>query len=343
MRNIKIDLSRGLLMVYIIVVIHGVFWLGIIPRPYSTIFLLEMPLIFLVSGYTYGLTSKKYAEINLPYYWKYFRARLSRILLPYFAYAIVCIALVIYMEESNNVLDIVLSWINPLSYGTGNSFSNLNWHLWFIPPFLLVTLLMPICKIDFFTKIPTSYALVLLFLLFLFFNFYYTSYSTYVFYFFWAYIGFKLSIDLKFSIKHLFIIGSSAFLILCLSKIVFDINLDMQTNKFPPNIIFLLFSIIWTSLIMIISKKIPTSLVTHNSNNYIIGLFISYGYSLYLWQGLGYAIARYVKNNYLSDTDLSWLMQLITWGIAIVLTIIFGVLASPIEKIRWRQTSKPSQ
>ena len=43
-------------MIYIIVVLHGVVFLSIIPKRYWSLILLEMPLVFLVSGYTFALT-----------------------------------------------------------------------------------------------------------------------------------------------------------------------------------------------------------------------------------------------------------------------------------------------
>ena len=49
-RNVGLDVARGLLMAYVVIIIHGSFWLGIIPAPANSILLFEMPLIFIVSG-----------------------------------------------------------------------------------------------------------------------------------------------------------------------------------------------------------------------------------------------------------------------------------------------------
>lgn len=332
MRNIKIDLSRGLLMIYIIVIIHGIFILNLIQRPYSTFFLVEMPLIFLVSGYTFGITSKNISGISLSHYWIYFRARLSRILLPYLAYAIFCSSLIIFMGKSKNNIQAILSWVNPLTYGNGYSFSTLNWHLWFIPPFIIITLLLPICKQRIVAKTPTLYSIIFLIISFLTLSYLKSDLSTYVFYFIWAFLGFKLTEDLKFSRKQILLISSFILLLLLIAKYYLNISLDMQSNKFPPNYIFLVFSIFSSSIIVYASSKVSSETIHSIAKNKFISLFISYGYSLYLWQGLGYAVAIHLQNKYSINT-------LITWLVAIATTVIFGILASPIEKIRWRQSS----
>lgn len=340
MRNDAIDLSRGLLMIYIIILIHGSFWLNLIPRQFSSILLFEMPLIFLISGYTFGLTNTKSSYLSLASYWIYFKARLSRILLPYTIYSLVCICIVNYFSKSTVDITMILSWINPFLYGDGYTFSTLNWHLWFIAPFLVVALLMPLLKILSFKRTPPFYLFIILCLLFIISNFHLRSFSTYFFYYLWAFLGYELSLNLRFSNKQLLTICISSAILLFILHIIFNINLDMQSNKFPPNIIFLVFSFIWTSLIIYISSKIPSDIVNRAVKNKFIKIFITYGYSIYLWQGLGYAIAIYLQNKYLINIPVyDVIIRISTLLIAIFITILLGLLASPIERIRWKQST----
>jgi fucose 4-O-acetylase-like acetyltransferase len=55
-RNKGLDVARGLVMFYIITIIHGVYWLGIFESDLSSLLLFEMPLIFMISGYAYAIT-----------------------------------------------------------------------------------------------------------------------------------------------------------------------------------------------------------------------------------------------------------------------------------------------
>ena len=54
----NLDTVRGVLMLYIVGIIHGQFWLNLIPLPQwaSSLMLFEMPAIFIVSGYAYALS-----------------------------------------------------------------------------------------------------------------------------------------------------------------------------------------------------------------------------------------------------------------------------------------------
>ena len=54
-RDVGLDLARGLLMAWIVIVIHGIFWLGIAPRGPGSWLLFEMPPIFVITGAAYFL------------------------------------------------------------------------------------------------------------------------------------------------------------------------------------------------------------------------------------------------------------------------------------------------
>ena len=316
-------------MIYIIIVIHGIFWLKLLPRPYATVLLLEMPLIFLVSGYAFALSSKKVSSINVSFYLNYAKSRLTRIIVPYFAYALVCASIVMFLSNENNYIEIILAWFNPLSYGTGANAYTLNWHLWFIPPFLVVTLALPLCKSDIFSRIPAAFMLILLCVSFSIASYFESMLTTPIFYFMWAFIGFKLGSGVNISDKILIAIALVSTLALFIGKYNFNADLDMQTNKFPPNLLFLVFSCIWVSLALVFAPKVPQKAVDALAANKLVSLFVSSGYTLYLWQGLGFSAAFVLKSKF----DLN---PVVTLLIAVVITIVLGKLASPIERIRWK-------
>ena len=65
-RTTSVDVARGALMLYIVFVVHGIFWLKLLPQSIqsiSSIILFEMPCLFIVSGYSYFLYPESVTEI----------------------------------------------------------------------------------------------------------------------------------------------------------------------------------------------------------------------------------------------------------------------------------------
>lgn len=54
----NIDAARGMLMVYVVFLIHGLFWLNLTPQLASSWLLFEMPMISLISGYSFFFVRK---------------------------------------------------------------------------------------------------------------------------------------------------------------------------------------------------------------------------------------------------------------------------------------------
>lgn len=323
MRNVGLDLARGILMMYIIIIIHGVFWLNLLPRPYSSILLIEMPLIFFISGLAYSYTVKS-SNITLQEYIHFIKTRAARILIPYFVYAITCILFILINLNDVNIINLTMDWLNPFKYGGASSIYLLNWHLWFIPPFLAVTLVLPLIRLKIFSKIPDLIMLLATTVAFLLFDYLNSVLSIPAFYFIWTVLGYKVGKGLKMSVPVLMILSVISSLVLLLTGVLNHLNLDMQTNKFPPNYLFLLFSIGSFSLIYCIATRINPAFIQSMAKIYIMKWFILYGYSLYLWQGLGYSIAIICKEQF--DINI-----VSTWTIAVFTTIILGRLFSPFE------------
>jgi hypothetical protein len=119
--------------------------------------------------------------------------------------------------------------------------------------------------------------------------------------------------------------------------IIFSLSNDtqiriMQHNKFPPNAIFFLFNCIWVSIFLFLATVFQIqsqNLISYLAKQGWLKPFISGGYSIYLWQGLGYTIAIRIGNHF-------GLPLLVTWLTALIFTVALGVLASPIERVRIR-------
>ncbi len=338
-----------MLILYIVFIVHGLFWLNPIPQSISSWSLFEMPAIFLISGYSYYLSenSKKVRlgdRITIKQYSLVLVSRLTRILIPYFLYVAACIVFIIILlppgrEANYELTALIFTWVNPVRYGRGFSTEKLNGHLWFIPVFLIVTALMPIA-----TKFKPFKNPNILTLVFGFAIFEYLFSITHfpadkiikeaVFYLLFSLLGYYLAQPGDYFRRSSY--PTVAIVSLALLGLIATVNYDigilnMQTNKFPPNHLFFLFSCLWISFFLYILFKVP--LVAEKfmelGDTFWLRPFISSGYSIYLWQGLGYTVA--IQAGKTLNIPI-----IVVWIIAILLSIGLGIIASPAERIRLR-------
>lgn len=328
MRNKNIDIIRGVLMLYIVAIIHGVFWLDLIPRPYSSILLFEMPLIFLISGYSFALFSNNTNfKLSLSGYLKYLASRLTRLLVPYYGYSLVCAIAVIAHTNGVNYMDVILDWINPFIYGKVDPFGLLTSHLWFIPPFIIVTLALPFLSS---VKLPVWTAAVpLCIAVFILGKYFDGNFVTPIFYLYWTWVGYRIAVDTKINPKLLVVVILAGITTLILAEYSLDATIDMQSNKLPPNLLFFAFSSVWVSLFLLLSTFVKANQFQFLEESKLLQPFVSRGYSIYLWQGFGYILS-------INISEFLGLPRYLSWGIAVLLTVMFGIMFSPLEKIRWR-------
>lgn len=240
--------------------------------------------------------------------------------------------MVLFINDSTDFPEIIASWMNPWNLGNGHTWFCLNWHLWFIPAFLAVTLIFPLIKSRALSKISDAFLLALICAVFVALSFSrHWFMSTVAFYLIWYFLGYKLESDWKISNRQLLVLAVSGVIVLVVGVTKFQATLDMQVHKFPPNYMFLGFSAIWVSMALFLAPKVPQGWIDFLADNWFVKLFISRGYSLYLWQGLGYATAVLLAHK------MGWNV-FVTWLVAVLITIVLGTLAAPLERVRWKQT-----
>jgi len=334
MRNKSIDIARAILTFYIITIVHGIFWLDIIPHSYGSLLLFEMPFIFVISGYAYGLFEQKTKFVLNPQnYISFVISRTSRILIPYFAYAICCLFIVVPLDAQKpptNIAATILAWLNPIRGGEGHSFGMLTMHLWFIGPFLMVTLFLPLVAKFYSLKIPlwlTAIGLCLTISTIPVIPEPASKLITPIFYLFWAYLGYVFTVDLKIKRSQcmgVLFLGTTA---LILSRFLLPVTLNMQLNKFPPNWLFFVFSSIWLSLFLFVFSYFNPQQADFLASAKWFKPFIANGYSIYLWQGVGYTSMSVIG----SKINLSIYFL---WFLAIIITIFLGIFFGPLERIK---------
>ncbi|MEZ5971942.1 MAG: acyltransferase [Hyphomonadaceae bacterium] len=343
-RDVGLDLARGLLMAWIVIFIHGTFWLHVIPPRPGAWLLFEMPPIFVITGAAYFLgEGAKQGRLQPANYLDFLMRRGVRIYVPYLAYVLVA-ALIVTVVKWDGPLTAgeigarLWAWLNPVTRGAGHTWKMLSWHLWFVAPFLLVTALMPLIttkRAPGFVKpwmLATIAGLIVLAL----------SQARFsappddqlikntVFYAFWASFGFILAaMPKRWSVADyaLVLALAAAGMIGAALLQPASVTLDMQQNKFPPNGMFFLFSCAWMAVLLIGARLITPEQSEALSRSPLVRPFMNAGYSIYLWQGVGYSLAAYFGGELRLNIYLVWIA-------AIALTMALGLFFSPLERIR---------
>ena len=344
-REYTLDLMRGILLLYIVFIIHGLFWLNLLPQWASSWLLFEMPAIFIVSGYAHALfenSNGNSSALNAKTYLLFLGMRSTRILGPYAIYAMTCIAALYLLSLVGKGTDclaseLIVAWMNPFNYGQNCSVGRLNSHLWFIPTFLLVMAAMPLVTSFKLFKNPNLLVLAVMVAL----SEYAISkahfpgeeiFKEVVFYLAFSLLGYYMARTGEY-FRHVNY-GLVANVVVVLLSLILILNgdlhsMNMQVNKFPPNHKFFLFACLWVALFLFVSFRVPWFVQRFKSYGEAMWLrpFITAGYSIFLWQGAGYTLAGEVGR-------VIHLPILAVWLLALGLSVGLGFLAAPAERIK---------
>ncbi len=303
-RDQNLDIYRGFTMVYIVGVIHVLYWLHLYNSVWKSYLLIEMPIVFYIVGASY-----KYSR---PVgYIRYLLTRCSRMLLPYWVYCMISLLLIFiagYFRPSwdlEHALSYTFShWFNPFGHHPSN-LPYLSWHLWFVPVYLLVIMFIP--ALSWFQKhsqLLLSLTPLLLFggiLLYGDFIQAFVGYNEFVvftaFYLFWTYLGLynqrSLSILSILSSKR-----SLVIIILCTALLGYLLSSkglyshDMQLNKFPPNAMFLVYSCGMFALVTLF-KDVILRIGRLPVVNKLLLQYSKYSLTVFLYHPLAFLFIRY--------------------------------------------------
>ena len=255
-RDKTIDRLRAL-AIFQVLVVHVLYWGEFFTNKdinlLKSFFLFEMPLFFFITGASNSFSNTKN-------YCGFVAKRFTRILIPYYIFAVICIILSIakYILEGNFKFllgfKVIVSWLIPINKQL-TSVSYLTWALWFIPVYLSLVLFIPALKKLYLSKYKILYAILLLSIFIITCGLKLGWIQNVAFYAFWIYIG-LFYYDIKsvvkqkrFRIGAVYIIGVGiTAVILC--RLV-GRTFNMQTNKFPPNLMFFAFSLVVMGIIVV--------------------------------------------------------------------------------------------
>lgn len=351
MRIQLIDDLRGLAMMYVIF-IHVLFWLAPFGNSIFPGFLLiEMPLFFMVTGMANYFAHTDDLR-------RYYISRLQRLLVPYWCYALLASLLSgglgLYKDKwpagGDSFADIVLSWLNP--FGTWlTTLPYLSWAMWFIPVYLLVMAVIPFLKQSFLAEVWQTRILPALFFPSLVALFQWMGWQEHkllwetVFYAFWVYAGFffiryvheKSSREKVLPCLGGFIIGIALMIALYCNNLG---SLDMQANKFPPNVIFFCYTFGIMSIVVLLMEQIHHGIQCLQKNrifNWIFSVYRDNCYSVYLYHPFAFLILKGILHLLHAESFLHQhpiLLIAICYPFLLVTAAAIARLFSPIEKIK---------
>ncbi|MDD6210319.1 MAG: acyltransferase [Bacteroidales bacterium] len=285
MRDKDLDIYRGCVMIYVICFTHQLFWLKFFSMPVKSFFIFSMPVVFYLAGASFSLASPK------PYM-AYVRKRFMRIVPPYWLYAFCVLSFLFligflsdpkYLPSGRDVVQwIFFSGVSPLPY--------LSDHLWFIPPYLCISLMAPLLyRLWVKLKIPAVFlclffpAVLLVLDLFNIEAGLLRDVLTYSLFFI---LGFSYK-KIYFPVRQQVIAAILLFTALLYCHLYGGYSLDMQANKFPPNLMFSLYNL----FILIAFGRGLAFVCRKLYKGYLKGVidaFNKYGYTIYLYQSFPY-------------------------------------------------------
>ncbi|TAL20430.1 MAG: acyltransferase [Aquabacterium sp.] len=344
-RNQGVDLARGLVILYVVVVVHGAYWLAPGKGELKALLLFEMPAIFLISGHAWSLAERAGQHVSSQAdYLRHAAARLTRILVPYLFYCLCC-ALLVYLHAEAlapgrlDLLRVMGDWTLTISVAPEHQLGRLDQHLWFVPPFLAVTLALPLVTA---IRLPAALRRLPVWAWLLALGAVLAALEAsalhgrgnaakVVFYLSWAVLGYLLDGRLAIPRRDDLLTLLIAALVLAASARWAPQRLNMQAQKFPPTWTFLAFSAIWITALRLLARQAGRAVVERLHANPWVQPFIRYSYSIYLWQGVGYTVVVLLFPALLSRGGLWWLAMLPP---AVALSVALGTLASPLERMR---------
>ena len=292
-RDNDLDIYRGCSMIYITCFLHNFYGVQKIDTIPTSMLLITMPIVFFISGASYSLASSKSYML---YLWR----RIKRIVFPYYIYVTIITAtyyLYFCVIKGHNSMAFCREFIDNGYYNifSGKLF-DFN-HLWFIPPYLVIALLLPAL---YYIKqhIPRYgiYAIAILSLVIL------TIYPNEI----WCYAAFAF-VGLYY--KQTFPANRYVLAVIMACAMLWCVwqgySLNMQDNKFPPNIMFFSYCGVVVALLLPWIGRLCHLVYRWRFLQYYIDQYARLGLTVYLYHGINVLLLQRLLIELVGDRDLT--------------------------------------
>ena len=307
-------------MLYIVTIIHGLTSYGYLQvnSRIISVLLFEMPLMFFISGASMTIAPFKPMK-------SFIVSRIKRVVVPYFVWGIIAfVILLLKHSDVTHIKDIILvNNISVLPYCN---------QLWFIKPYLIVSVLGYILLTAIYTaknsprcvwvtigggKVLIYTMLLVIEVLISFTDNFLSFVIGYLFFFImgflyrkWTHIDFFICI---FSLVPLLLLHKYGIY-----------SFVMQENKFPPNVMFVLYGTIMVAVVVELSK---TKLIEFLTKVPIIQRWNKYGYEIYLYQNFAFWITWHFMN---IVSEIYVLPSIVHYSLSVVTIVILLSIVSPL-------------
>ena len=337
-RDTQLDLYRAGVMIYIVCVIHVLYWLQIGGEPLKSLALFEMPVIFFISGAALSLSKPKRSL------WRTVWNRLRRVLFPYYVYACMMVLPLVALTLCCWVCGEVEGLSFPqklqsfvLHYGWHDVMLILSckvipqvpyvFHLWFIVPYLVLT-----CTFGLQQRLYRlignrgGYCVlaVLAFLLTLWTG-YFTTLAGYNLFLVAGWLFYK-----QLSWAKVYWLTLFACVALGCYLLAGEPFCPMQNHKFPVDALFVVYGF---TVLGLLSVTVGRFTLPHNR---LLDRWNKAGYTIYLYQNVSYAIVALFLHR-LCTLPLSECVQGV--GAAVMLFVLSTALSYvfvPLERLGMR-------
>lgn len=339
-RDTQLDIYRAISIIYVICVTHVLFWLNIGSEPVLSLILIEMPIIFFISGAALSLKTSPYGLLeNI---WN----RMKRVVFPYYIYASVMVGIIVlltiicfyFQPQFENIYGLKLScdkidignyaWADVVAILSCSDIPQapFSMHLWFILPYLILSssfsLQIKLIKI-------TNRWIYISFAFILFLTIQLTISNLLInhifFYNIFMIIGYLFYKQIN--MWQVFITGGIALAILVVYFLCGGWVIPMQCHKFPPDYVFLSYNLFVLCILSLIFNKISIP------NLNIFHLWNTRGYTIYLYQNIIFFLVYpfYIEiNNKIPN-------RIVQWGICAIIIFVLSTIVSrityPFERI----------
>lgn len=332
MRDRQLDIYRAIVMIYMVCIIHCCYLLGDAGEPLLSIMLFAMPSVFFISGASLSVSKSNRGT------WETVKNRFKRVVAPYYIYALVLIL-------TGIISSLVLNWVGlsrhaffDITQYDGEDYLNVLlakyipqfsfiWHLWFIPPYLILSCTFPL-QVKLMRKINHIVYFAVCLVLFLIvqalpdltllkqvlcFNIFMVAG-----YLFYKQINTRTRaltglISLAIILAYMFLLGGN----FC----------PMQDHKFPPDWVYVVYSLFAISALSLVLGNITLKY------NLVFKIWNERGYNIYLYQSVVYTIVSILRQKMPLDLPLPGLRLLLDASLVFLLSTALSYLTYPLE--RW--------
>lgn len=293
--DISLDIYRSLTMIYILCVIHVLYWLGGASEIVGSLVLFEMPIIFFISGASLRLSMKgdyMSQRISVGNLLRQTYNRFQRVCIPYYIYALV---LVVLTFASSLVIGGEWLTFSLRDIWKILSFQDIPhvpfvWHVWFILPYMILTSTFLLQTI-LLRRLGALRYFLLNIILFLFVS--QASISSLL----CTILGYNLFLLAGFllyrriSLKKVGLIWLGVTTVLCLLILTNTFSFTpMQIHKFPPDVIFVCYGASVICVLSFLFYKFNPKRITP-----LINIWNKHGYTIYLYQNIIFLIVCMIE------------------------------------------------